>query len=196
MTVTTYAQTRVLNARSLHIINRFTGGWTRSLASQVIGAGGIDKWFARQLSPGPISDTYYLSTGTWWSSNLANPLTTIKRDEDGVEGVWEANAHYQAWSLLRRIGSRRTHRCRRSPSTMCDAFTRLTSSPDAPTCMSPAYSMQAPWKRPCAVLSALGHRVTTSIAPFTRRRERRNPGITCRRFTCSIVLARRKPGSR
>lgn len=107
MPVTTYPKTKVLNARSLHIINRFTGGWTRSLVAEVTGAGGIDKWFAKQLSPELISDTYYLNTSTWWSSNLADALTTIRRDEAGIEAVWEANAHYQAWSLLRRIGSRR-----------------------------------------------------------------------------------------
>lgn len=107
MPVTTYAKTKVLNARPLHIINRFTGGWTRSLGTQVTNAGGIDKWFAKQLTPELLSDTYYLSTGTWWSSNLADALTTIQRDDAGVEDVWEANAHYQAWSLVRRIGSQR-----------------------------------------------------------------------------------------
>lgn len=108
MTVqTSYPRTRVLNARSLHIINRFTGGWTRSLGTQVKSAGGIDRWFAQQLTPGPISDAYYLSTATWWSSNLADALTTIHRDQTGVEELWEANAHYQAWAMIRRIGSQR-----------------------------------------------------------------------------------------
>ncbi|RZI83997.1 MAG: DUF1800 domain-containing protein, partial [Microbacterium sp.] len=105
--VTTYARTTVLNSRSLHIINRFTGGWTRALGAEVTRAGGIDKWFARQLSPSLLPDTFYTSTGTWWSSNLADALTTIARHNDGVENVWEANAHYQSWSLIRRIGSER-----------------------------------------------------------------------------------------
>lgn len=105
--VTTYARTTVLNARSLHIINRFTGGWTRSLGAEVTAAGGIDKWFAKQLTPDLVPDTWYVSTGTWWSSNLADALTTIQRHYDGTEDVWEATAHYQAWSLVRRIGSKR-----------------------------------------------------------------------------------------
>lgn len=105
--VTTYARTTVLNARSLHIINRFTGGWTRALGAEVTKAGGIDRWFARQLTPDLLPDTYYLSTATWWSSNLADPLTTIQRHNDDVEPVWEVNAHYQAWTLIRRIGSQR-----------------------------------------------------------------------------------------
>lgn len=105
--VTTYARTTVLNARSLHIINRFTGGWTRALGAEVTKAGGIDKWFARQLTPNLLSDTFYVNTGTWWSSNLADALTTIARHNADIENVWEANAHYQAWSLIRRIGSQR-----------------------------------------------------------------------------------------
>lgn len=104
---TTYPKTAVLNARSLHIVNRFTGGWTRSLGTEVTRAGGIDKWFARQLSPELLPDTFFATTGTWWSSNLADALTTIVRHNTGVENVWEANANYQAWSLIRRIGSQR-----------------------------------------------------------------------------------------
>jgi hypothetical protein len=105
--VTTFPKTAVLNARSLHIVNRFTGGWSRTLGAEVIATGGIDKWFAKQLSPELLPDSYYVATGTWWPSNLADPLTTIARATAGTEEVWVANAHYQTWSMIRRIGSQR-----------------------------------------------------------------------------------------
>lgn len=105
--VTTFTRTKVLDARSLLIINRFTGGWTQSMRAEVVRAGGIDRWFARQLSPDQLPDSHYLHTGTWWSSNLADTLTTARRHSTDVESVWWANAHYQAWSLIRRIGSER-----------------------------------------------------------------------------------------
>lgn len=103
----TYPATPVLDARSLLIVNRFTGGWTRTMAAEVKAAGGIDRWFAKQLSPASLPDTFYTASSTWWSSNLAPALTTIARHYAGTENVWEANAHYQAWSLVRRIHSER-----------------------------------------------------------------------------------------
>lgn len=103
----TYPKTRVLDARALHIVNRFTGGWTPSLGAEVRAAGGIDTWFAHQLSPATISDAFYTGSATWWSSNLASPMTTIDRDEKEIESTWQANANYQRWSLVRRIHSRR-----------------------------------------------------------------------------------------
>ncbi|MCX6396681.1 MAG: DUF1800 domain-containing protein [Propionibacteriales bacterium] len=105
--MTTYPATKVLDLRSLHIINRFTGGWTRGLGAQVTAIGGIDKWFARQLTPSLISDTYYTSSGAWWPSNLADSLTTIERANADIEPLWEVSAHYQTWSMVRRIGSQR-----------------------------------------------------------------------------------------
>jgi hypothetical protein len=105
--VTTFAATKVLNARSLHIVNRFTGGWTPALVAEVTNAGGIDRWFAKQLSSDLIPDTFYLASGSWWPSNLATALTTIARANAGTEEIWEANAHYQSWSMVRRIGSQR-----------------------------------------------------------------------------------------
>ncbi|MET3962312.1 hypothetical protein ABIE44_002246 [Marmoricola sp. OAE513] len=103
----TYPATKVLDARALLVVNRFTGGWTPGLGAEVTRSGGIDKWFAKQLSPASLPDTFYDSSATWWSSNLAPALTTIARHYAGTENVWEANAHYQAWSMIRRIGSER-----------------------------------------------------------------------------------------
>jgi uncharacterized protein (DUF1800 family) len=103
----TYAATTILDPRSRLIINRFTGGWSLSTRNAVKAAGGIDRWFAQQLSPGSISDAYYTDSQKWWYANRATPKEIWARDDAGTEGVWEANAHYQRWSMLRRMYSQR-----------------------------------------------------------------------------------------
>lgn len=96
-----YPKTLVLDPRSRLILNRFTGGWTAALRAEVAAAGGIDSWFARQLSS--TSDSFYGASSTWWPSNMNDPLTTVQREKDDIESVWQANANYQRWSLVRRI---------------------------------------------------------------------------------------------
>jgi len=102
-----YAATTILDARSRLIVNRFTGGWNLSTRNAVKAAGGIDRWFAQQLSPSAISDTFYTTSQKWWYANYATPKQLWARDDAGTEGVWEANAHYQRWSMLRRMYSQR-----------------------------------------------------------------------------------------
>ena len=97
----------VLDARALHVLNRFTGGWTTSLAAEVSAAGGIDRWFADQLDPSAIPDDFYTQSASWWVSILASASNLWARDRAGTEGVWVANANYERWSMLRRVYSRR-----------------------------------------------------------------------------------------
>lgn len=97
----------VLDGRSLHLINRFTGGWTPGLVAEVQAAGGIDRWFAQQLAPEAIPDTFYTSSSTWWFSLTATPQQIWARDRDGTEGSWVANSNYERWSMLRRMYSGR-----------------------------------------------------------------------------------------
>ena len=97
----------VLDARSLHVLQRFTGGWTTGLAGEVTGAGGIDRWFATQLDPGSVPDDFYDRSATWWFSILASTADLWARDRAGTEGMWVANANYERWSMLRRMYSRR-----------------------------------------------------------------------------------------
>lgn len=97
----------VLDARSLLVINRFTGGWTPALGAEVKRAGGIDRWFARQLTPSLISDTFYNGSAGWWRSNTATPAELRSRAERGIEPLWVAVANYERWSLVRRMHSAR-----------------------------------------------------------------------------------------
>jgi hypothetical protein len=103
----TYAGTTILDPRSRLIVNRFTGGWSLATRNDVKAAGGIDRWFAQQLSPSSVSDAFYYGSASWWYANTADPLKVWARNDAGTENVWAANAHYQRWSMLRRIYSRR-----------------------------------------------------------------------------------------
>lgn len=97
----------VLDARALHVLDRFTGGWTTPLAAEVTAAGGIDRWFAAQLDPAGIPDDFYTQSSSWWYSILAGAADLWARDRAGTEGIWVANANYERWSMLRRVFSRR-----------------------------------------------------------------------------------------
>jgi len=90
------------DADALHVLNRFTGGWTPALGAEVAAAGGIDAWFNAQLDPAGIPDTFYNTSASWWFSINASTADLWSRDRSGVEGMWVANANYERWSMLRR----------------------------------------------------------------------------------------------
>lgn len=104
---TPYRRTPILDARSLLILNRFTGGWSPALGAEVRRAGGIDRWFARQLSPGSINDVFYYSSMSWWPSNNLSASAISARARDGIETVAQTGQNYQRWSMMRRMRSER-----------------------------------------------------------------------------------------
>lgn len=101
-----YTRTPVPSAATLHGIQRFTAGYTAALNAQVKAAGGFARWFDRQLADG-FDDTWARTTAGWWTSVNASYATTVQRDRDDVEGFWRADANYQCWSMVRRLGSKR-----------------------------------------------------------------------------------------
>jgi hypothetical protein len=106
-TPTTPTPPLVPDDRALLVLERFTGGWTPALADEVAAAGGIDRWFAAQLDPAGISDDFYTSSSSWWTSILASTEELWARDRAGTEGIWVASANYERWSMLRRMYSAR-----------------------------------------------------------------------------------------
>jgi hypothetical protein len=96
-----------LSAGALHLVNRFTGGWTPSLAAEVATAGGIEAWFDRQLDAASVPDGFYTTSSSWWFSVNASTADLWARDRAGTEGIWVANANYERWSMLRRMFSAR-----------------------------------------------------------------------------------------
>lgn len=101
-----WTRTPVPSTATRHGLRRFTAGYTPALNRQVIAAGGFAKWFEKQLTGG-YSDTWYASTAQWWTSINATPAEVWRRDQDGIEGLWEADANYERWALVRRMGSQR-----------------------------------------------------------------------------------------
>lgn len=96
----------ILDAASLHVLNRFTGGWTPALEMQVRTAGGIGAWFERQLD-GSVPDAFYSASAVWWPATTASTATLVQRQSDDIEPIWEAVANYERWCLVRRIHSER-----------------------------------------------------------------------------------------
>src|SRR4051812_26570073 len=68
------------DADALHVLNRFTGGWTPALGAEVAAAGGIDAWFSAQLDPAGIPDTFYNASSSWWYSIRASTADLWSRD--------------------------------------------------------------------------------------------------------------------
>lgn len=101
-----YRATAIPSTATLHVLRRFTGGYTPALLRQVAAAGGVTAWFERQLAGG-YDDRWATTTATWWTSINASPATIWQRHQAGVEEMWQADANYQSWALLRRIGSQR-----------------------------------------------------------------------------------------
>lgn len=101
-----YPKTPIPTRATLHVLQRFTAGYTPALNRQVVAAGGFARWFERQLT-GAYDDRWATQTAAWWPSVNATPEQVWKRHQDGVEELWRADANYQCWSLARRIGSQR-----------------------------------------------------------------------------------------
>lgn len=102
-----YRGAPLLNARSRHLVSRFSYGITPGLTATVRRDGGGSAWFEKQLDPARIADADVDGLRSWWSGLSRTPQDLWKRQETGVEGGWEVMADYQRWLLLRRMSSRR-----------------------------------------------------------------------------------------
>ncbi|KRB72753.1 hypothetical protein ASE01_22165 [Nocardioides sp. Root190] len=101
-----WTRTAIPTAATLHQLKRFTSGYTPALNKQVIAAGGFTKWFEKQLG-GSYSDGWSSDTSRWWTSINASASEIWRRDQEGIEGMWLADANYERWTLVRRLGSQR-----------------------------------------------------------------------------------------
>lgn len=101
-----YRPRAVLAPADLHLVQRFSGGWTPATVSEVVKSGGGKAWFEAQLT-GKVPDTFYTQSAAWWYANTASTAALVKRDKSGAEHIWEAVANYERWVLVRRIHSER-----------------------------------------------------------------------------------------
>lgn len=99
--------TKLLPAAARHLVGRFSYGLTPDLAADVRNAGGAQRWFEQQLSPGQVSDRSADELRGWWPSLSRDCTALWHRQRDDIEGGWEVMEQYQSWVLLRRMRSRR-----------------------------------------------------------------------------------------
>ncbi|MFC5728179.1 MULTISPECIES: DUF1800 domain-containing protein [Nocardioides] len=104
--VRAYTRTKIPAPATLHALQRLTAGYTPALLRQVGAAGGFGRWFDRQLR-GHYDDGWYSATARWWHSINASEADLWQRQKDGVEMFWRADANYQCWAMVRRVGSQR-----------------------------------------------------------------------------------------
>lgn len=96
----------ILSPADLHLIKRFTGGWTPAIAAEVAKVGGGRAWFEAQLT-GKVPDTFYRQSAGWWYANTASTAALVARDKAGTEKIWQSVANYERWVLVRRIHAER-----------------------------------------------------------------------------------------
>lgn len=97
----------LLSGADRHLVSRFSYGVTPTLTAEVLAAGGADRWFESQLSPGRIADVQADALVTWWPCLTLGPTKLWTNQRDGIEGGWEVMSSYQSWLLVRRITSKR-----------------------------------------------------------------------------------------
>lgn len=102
-----YTKTPLPRRRDLHVLQRFTFGYTPALRRQVAAAGGIAAWFEKQLRPGLIDDTLADSFAAWFP-RLTEPAPVAF---DNVRSKRVNRSEYvtgmQQHALLRRVYSNR-----------------------------------------------------------------------------------------
>ena len=94
-------------AASLHLLSRFTYGFTPALHAQMKASGSPQGWFEDQLDPANIPDPKAEATQSWWTSLDCDAPTIWSRDQSGTEPAWVAMQNYARWCLVRRMYSER-----------------------------------------------------------------------------------------
>ena len=72
-----------LSAADLHLVRRFSYGYTPALGAAVASAGGGSAWFQHQLDPAAIADAAADEVDGWWDSLALDAATLWQRDQDG-----------------------------------------------------------------------------------------------------------------
>lgn len=101
-----YRPVPVLSPADLHLVSRFTGGFTPSIRAEIRAAGGAAAWFDKQLT-GAVPDTFFEKSAAWWPAARASVAALVRRDRNQVQGIWAAVADYERWGLVRRVHSER-----------------------------------------------------------------------------------------
>ncbi len=105
--VRTYRDTRIPNAATRHMANRFTYGYTPRLRREMKAAGGPEAWFERQLRPGSIPDGHANSMAAWFPTRDLSAAEHFDRTNSTTGHFAAATGSHARWTLLRRTYSNR-----------------------------------------------------------------------------------------
>ena len=102
-----YAATAVPSSRDLHLMRRFSFGFSATLQQQVATAGGARAWFTAQLSPDTIPDTFADGLRGWFPRLEASPLAAWTNQRAGRVPRPEYISSIARHSMLRQVYSNR-----------------------------------------------------------------------------------------
>ncbi|MCW2795254.1 MAG: hypothetical protein JWM79_751 [Nocardioides sp.] len=88
-------------------MGRFSYGVTARLATEVLAAGGANRWLEKQLAANRISDPAADALLGWYPSLSRGPQELWQRQIQEIEGGWEVMADYARWVMLRRMHTKR-----------------------------------------------------------------------------------------
>lgn len=95
------------DAATRHVLSRFTAGLNAARVAEVVTAGGIDAWFAQQLSPNSITDPAADATWNWFPVLAMTPLQRWERYKSGIEPGWAQMQDLASWTMMRRLLTKR-----------------------------------------------------------------------------------------
>ena len=99
-----YRLTKVPSRATLHVRSASPTATPRRCAARA-SAGGVLAWFDDQLRP--RWDRFFTDSAASWPAIDTSPVTIVRRDKTGVQGLWDATADYQRPAMARRIHSSR-----------------------------------------------------------------------------------------
>lgn len=102
-----YDSTPVPDEATRHILSRLTSGVTPQLVKSVDHIGGIDAWFAKQLTPNKIPDDFADSLYGWFPDLDKSAAKLFSQMKGGMVFGWSVMQELVKWTMLRRLYSKR-----------------------------------------------------------------------------------------
>lgn len=102
-----YPATAVPSSRDLHLMRRFSFGFSAALQQQVAAAGGARAWFTAQLSPDTIPDTFADGLRSWFPRLESSPLAAWTNQRAGRVPRPEYISSIARHAMLRQVYSNR-----------------------------------------------------------------------------------------
>ena len=110
-----YRRTAVPSRSDLHLLRRFSFGYTPALRRQAAAAGGARAWFEQQLTPGRLADPAGDRVDAWFPLLTHAPEQAFDAHKSG-----RTHRRLYIWSIQRRALLRQTYSSRQVHEVMTD----------------------------------------------------------------------------